>query len=546
MSAQYARMRFSLRTSASKAHPRVARCTSLLVMLLVGAWMACAPLAVQAQTQAPLLQATDLQYLGAFRVPDGTFGGSTFEYGGTAPAYNAANNSLFLVGHPYQSMVAELSIPTPVNSSSLGALPTAKVLQPFSDASHGVMYTVGSSTTYVGGLLVYQNRLVGTSYLYYDGTGAQSLSHFYNTNPASFASGTAQGMYKVGTVGAGFVDGYMGLIPPEWQAALGGPVLTGQCCIPIISRSSYGPAVFAFDPASLGVTVPTPAKPLVYYPQSNPLADYAATSTLFNGATAITGVVFPSGTRSVLFLGRQGQGPFCYGPARATRASRARPPTVGSIPTATTRPTTPRGPTPIRTPTRSGATMQTTSLPWRQARRPRTPSNRTQRGRLNLPFASGADTVGGTAWDPATRRLYLMAKYGDDILPLVHVYQINTGATSGCGPGMPGIIYGALGTKGAPPCARGSKVSASPSFSPPSPPWRGRQSPSAGLPCPGTAGPPGAGRIGGDRRATAGRRGRDHLRNHDRDSARDVFALQHPGPQQRRAGRGHPRRHGCV
>jgi hypothetical protein len=406
-------------------------------MLLVGAWMACAPLAVQAQTQAPLLQATDLQYLGAFRVPGGTFGGSTFEYGGTAPAYNAANNSLFLVGHPYQSMVAELSVPTPVNSGSLSALPTAKVLQPFSDASHGLMYTVGSSTTYVGGLLVYQNRLVGTSYLYYDGTGAQSLSHFYNTNPASFASGTAQGMYKVGTVGAGFVDGYMGLIPPEWQAALGGPVLTGQCCIPIISRTSYGPAVFAFDPASLGVTVPAQAKPLVYYPQSNPLADYAATSTLFNGATAITGVVFPSGTRSVLFLGRQGQGPFCYGPGTSDQ-SLAGTPADGGVDSYCYDPTdnskgTHSYPYAYQVWGYDANDLAAVAAGQKAPYAIRPYATWT----LSLPFASGADWVGGAAWDPATRRLYLVVKYGDNILPLVHVYQINTGATAGAPPVAP-------------------------------------------------------------------------------------------------------------
>jgi hypothetical protein len=437
MSAQYARMRYSLCTAAAKALLLVARRAYMLLALAAAFWIAGSPHSVQAQAQAPLLQSTDLQYLGAFRVPGGTIGGSTFEYGGTAPAYNTANNSLFLVGHPYQSMVAEISVPTPVNSSSLGALPTAKVLQPFSDASHGLMYTVGSSTTYVGGLLVYQNRLVGTSYLYYDGSGAQSLSHFYNTNPASIASGTAQGMYKVGTVGAGFVDGYMGLIPPEWQTALGGPVLTGQCCIPIISRTSYGPAVFAFDPATLGVTVPAPAKPLVYYPQSNPLADYAATSILFNGATAITGVVFPSGTRSVLFFGRQGQGPFCYGPGTSDQ-SLAGTPAPGGVDNYCYDPTdnskgTHSYPYAYQVWGYDANDLASVAAGQKAPYSIRPYATWT----LNLPFASGADMVGGTAWDPATRRLYLVAKYGDDILPLVHVYQIGTGAPAGTAPVAP-------------------------------------------------------------------------------------------------------------
>ena len=51
------------------------------------------------QLFAGLLGESDLTYLGAFRLPSGNFGASSFEYGGTALAYNPANNSLFIVGH---------------------------------------------------------------------------------------------------------------------------------------------------------------------------------------------------------------------------------------------------------------------------------------------------------------------------------------------------------------------------------------------------------------------------------------------------------------
>ena len=57
-----------------------------------------------------------------------------------------------------------------------------------------------------------------------------------------------------------------------------GPALTGQCCLAIISRTSYGPAVSVFDPNDLGVKNPVPDIPLLYYPASHPLADWSATS----------------------------------------------------------------------------------------------------------------------------------------------------------------------------------------------------------------------------------------------------------------------------
>ena len=47
---------------------------------------------------ANLVQLSDLQYLGAFRVPQGTTDTNTFNYGGTSLAFNPANNSLFMTG----------------------------------------------------------------------------------------------------------------------------------------------------------------------------------------------------------------------------------------------------------------------------------------------------------------------------------------------------------------------------------------------------------------------------------------------------------------
>src|SRR6185436_6611985 len=117
--------------------------------------------------------------------------------------------------------------------------------------------------------------------------------------------------FQVGRLGAGYVSGYFGLVPAAWQTALGGPVLNGQCCLGIISRTSYGPALFAIDPTRLTASNPLPATPLVYYPQANPLAEWDSTNPYFNGTTEIRGVVFPEGTRSVLFFGRHGTGEFC-------------------------------------------------------------------------------------------------------------------------------------------------------------------------------------------------------------------------------------------
>jgi hypothetical protein len=278
----------------------------------------------------PLLQQANLIYQGAFRVPQ-TACGSTytcFSYGGTAITYYAADNSLYMVGHPYGQLSAEVSIPAVVNSTSLGALNTATLRQPFADPTGGKRNEVnpGSpSPDSIGGQLVFGSNLIVSVYSTYDAGGTQSTSHFVRPLNLS-ASGPVSGPYKVGSQYPGFVSGYMTPVPSEWQGPLGGPALTGNCCLTILGFQSNGPAISVFNPSQLVVAMPAPAAALVGYPSATPLgAGWSAQSRLFNGTTQITGVVFPPGTRSVLFFGRQGTGPFCYGQGTPTASLNGQP-----------------------------------------------------------------------------------------------------------------------------------------------------------------------------------------------------------------------------
>jgi len=266
----------------------------------------------------PLVQASNLVYQGAFRVPAGLHAGGTanagFEYGGAVIGFNPARNSLFMVGHIWDQFVGEISVPAAVNGP-VSSLPTATLLQPLTDPTEGLLPTINPTDTNskrIGGLLPYQGKLYVTGYSYYDGGMTQTLSHFVTGQDLS-VKGNVKGPYQVGTVGAGFVAGYFGLVPSEWQAPLGGPVLTGQCCIAIVGRTSSGPASFTIDPTQLGVVDPLPAAPLGYYPLTHPLSSWGSTSTLFNGTVHMGGIVMPTGTRSVLYFGRIGVGAFCYG-----------------------------------------------------------------------------------------------------------------------------------------------------------------------------------------------------------------------------------------
>lgn len=277
-----------------------------------------------AQTSEPLLQESSLVYQGAFRLPQLPCNSPTygcFAYGGTALAYNATNHSLYMVGHPYGGLTAEVSIPALVNSSNLSDLNVATLLQPFADAVEGQRNAVNPTDPNshpIAGQFVYGGRLIIAVESYYDGSGTQKTSHF--AHPLNLATAAPfVGPVKVGSLYPGYVDGYMTAVPPEWQSLFGGPALTGNCCLNIISLQSNGPSVSVFDPTQIGTSDPVPAVLLVGYPHSTPLGTgWGTQSTLFNGTTMITGVVFPAGTRSVLFFGRQGIGPFCYGAGTST------------------------------------------------------------------------------------------------------------------------------------------------------------------------------------------------------------------------------------
>jgi hypothetical protein len=260
----------------------------------------------------PLLSAEGIQYKGAFRLPAQSANGDSFAIGGRPMTFNPAQNSLFIGSRA--GRIAEVAIPASLgNSADPNALPFASYLQPFSDPTEGRLSQITNDGVAIDGLLILNNRLYGTASIYYDAMNAQRVSHYSHSlqlNQSSF-SGWSSVWDPVKT---GFVSGAMAAVPAEWQSRLGGPAITGQCCIPIVTRTSWGPAAFAFDPAQIGKIATVPAQPLLYYTgDHHTLGNWESSNATYGMGTAVGGVAIISGTRTVLYFGRNGIGPACYG-----------------------------------------------------------------------------------------------------------------------------------------------------------------------------------------------------------------------------------------
>jgi hypothetical protein len=270
-------------------------------------------------SQQIILDSINLEYIGSFRLPEDRMEG--YQYGGTAIAYNEANNSLFIRGHDWYQLVGEVSIPELKTTIDPENLNPAAILQSVSDISDGHLGEVGQNGSsiegpVIGGLLVYKDKIIGTNYIYYDAGNNAKLSHFTSGLNLNL-NNDFKGMFKVGSYPAGFVAGYMTYVPSEWQQQFGGTVLTGLGGVPIISRTSYGPSVTVFNPADMEMYNPVPATMLLAYTEQHPNLGQWENETnsnpIFNMTSQINGIAFPKGAKSVLFFGSTGFGIPCYG-----------------------------------------------------------------------------------------------------------------------------------------------------------------------------------------------------------------------------------------
>jgi len=286
-------------------------------------------------TSPQLVQPGDLQYLGAFRLPDGAARPRTFEYGGNAMTFNPSGDptgasdgfpgSLFIMGHermPYGELpdgnqVAEITIPAPSRARNLDELAQASFLQNFSNIAQGAFTQLDEIPR------------VGMAYLNTPATGPKIHlawgQHFQPDPPVAshawfepnLAAPNLRGTWFIGNQSLYSVNNYLFEIPSAWanQYASGHPLATGRYRDG--GWSGMGPALFAYKPWTDGTGTPAPngahlpETTLLLYAKSTEtenieraLAGYQHADEWEGGAWLTT----PSGKSAVIFAGTKGTG----------------------------------------------------------------------------------------------------------------------------------------------------------------------------------------------------------------------------------------------
>jgi hypothetical protein len=148
---------------------------------------------------------------------------------------------------------------------------------------------------------------------YYDAPADNSDTTLVVRDASDLAGSAVDGYFAL--EGVAHAAGWISDVPPEWQAALGGPhIAGGSSGWPIISRLSVGPTAFVFDRDAIASSASTPgrvpARALLDYDLDRPIHDDLMNEGGSNDlwthlSRAVFGFIVP-GTRSYVTLGHSG------------------------------------------------------------------------------------------------------------------------------------------------------------------------------------------------------------------------------------------------
>jgi len=299
-----------------------------ILPLIVTFLLTCFPVSVFAGR----IQPDDLEYKGAFRLPDDEgwgYSGYAMTYypkGDSAGSADGFPGSLFILGHDHHQQIAEVSIPIPVISGSrnLAELNRAKMLQGFTDVRgqmFGDLEIPRAGIAYLGA-----QKGQTTDKLHFSwGQHFQDFEPSHGWCELNLSQPKAKGPWVFGGYTNYVTNDYLFQIPKEW-ADINTP---GQYLAVGRFRDGHwagqGPALFAYAPWNDGNPPETKARlnsitPLLLYgiqeeggieisnAQSMKMNNFKEPDEWSGGAWLTAG-----GKSAVIFVGTKATGKCWYG-----------------------------------------------------------------------------------------------------------------------------------------------------------------------------------------------------------------------------------------
>ncbi|UCE20297.1 MAG: hypothetical protein JSV84_08165 [Gemmatimonadota bacterium] len=284
--------------------------------------------------QGQLIQPEDLEYVGAFRLPD-ELEEIGWAWSGAAMAYYPGGDpegpddgypgSIFGTGHNWYQYVSEITIPVPVHSpaKNLSELNTAVTLQPFQDIKGGLFPEFEIPRAGLEYLPAQGEQIKGKLYFCW----AQHMGQG-DTNPShgwcelDLSNPQTAGAWRIGNYWNYVTTDYIFEIPQVWADAHtpGMYLVTGR--FRDGGQGARGPSLLAYGPWNEG-NPPAPGSqlqtaPLLLYtdvtsPDEYTLNGYHHSDEWSGGAWITTG-----DRSAVIFVGTKGTGECWYGFADGT------------------------------------------------------------------------------------------------------------------------------------------------------------------------------------------------------------------------------------
>lgn len=216
---------------------------------------------------ATMIQPSQIEYLGASKLPTGTIGSSSFAYndrGGMTfyPGGDGGNGSLFATGHIFQKQIAEVTIPAPktfAQCSTSSCLNAATVLQSFSDITDGLSQADPQGQVVVHYIPAQGSQTAGkiwwSGYVQYNVGGCDEPAYPFGWSGTNMASSTAAGRWDMSGVASGYYARSFINVPTAWADDADHTQTAGKYLMVWRTRqaglcASFGPAAWFISPGT--------------------------------------------------------------------------------------------------------------------------------------------------------------------------------------------------------------------------------------------------------------------------------------------------------